>query len=1052
MPIMKTILQASKLAPRFLFQIYFEPSRVYDFINTSKTYTSLYIRSALFQGLLLGFFSAIPHYFWYKNAAKSILFTIVIAGAVAIAGVVAFAIESENAAVVAGVFVAIVAIAGLSAGPKADASVIAFADAIAVAFAIAVAVAGVATYVSEDTFVDSLENTSQFNYMPFIFTGVYLFIVIYSIAYSIESNQIKNFETIIPITFIIGYIVASALKFTKNKRKFSSTFNVRRVIKHSDLVSPRFEKVQALSLFWGPLFSLLTILPTHLNGNPESFSSLLIIAIGFLILPLFTLRIPDYLLCLSVWHRQRKRILRQTGTPKEMIRLYEVSLPFKYEMLYYPLPGLHKIMAAIADNQQFGIEEATKQITRLYLFTFQQEQVLTALKDLLRDKKERGHLIIHYLLEAKNVPILEDISKEIRLAKLYLELFENDYAPQQLKNVRLAFEKEEGYHLNAPMIRSLAVVHKLLTATGLKDIHEAASAMAAKQPFPGKLEYFKVLENTITNLVDIKNALIKAVGIERFDTKRSVLAEQQEQLVYLSKSVSDKLYEPFSAIWQKALGHCAGLVQKEIDLLQGSAVFEIHLLNRVILTNPDQHLHFDIRNTGQELGRDVCMTLHTDGGSLTVTAQDIRIFDFFETDQTKRITFPISILHPGKATVKLSLIYSDRTRENKQETFSFPVIITEQKTQFKKIENPYIAGPALRSDSPLFIGRDDIYQFIDQNIIPAGQPHTIVCHGHRRTGKSSLLHYIEQQGFTDPRLVPINTDIQGIQDEKDFFLTLSERIIKKLNLPSASAVEDFGGFKRFVEGLSSGGNDKIIVFLIDEFEALQMLVEDQRISRTVFSNIRHLMQYADNLIFLFCGTHKIEEMTADYWSIFFNTALYRRIGRLPKKDAVRLIKEPVKNQLDYDDLAVEQILSMSGRQPYLIQLICRTMVNQLNDTKKRNDALVNDVDDAVEQIIAENNDNFSKETWKAAGHLERMILSATAEELTHKHLEHIHIEEILAKIAPLIPGFSRDAALDTLDKLVTGEILSERNQNYCFTVNMMRRRLAVRHPLRKVRG
>ncbi len=106
---------------------------------------------------------------------------------------------------------------------------------------------------------------------------------------------------------------------------------------------------------------------------------------------------------------------------------------------------------------------------------------------------------------------------------------------------------------------------------------------------------------------------------------------------------------------------------------------------------------------------------------------------------------------------------------------------------------------------------------------------------------------------------------------------------------------------------------------------------------------------------------------------------------------------------------------------YLIQLLCR--------------AIVNDVDDAVEQIIAEDNDNFSKETWKDAGHLER-----------------VNLEDILEKIAPLVRDFSREAAVDTLDKLVTGEILTEKNLNYCFTVNMTRKWIASRHPLRKVRG
>ena len=338
-----------------------------------------------------------------------------------------------------------------------------------------------------------------------------------------------------------------------------------------------------------------------------------------------------------------------------------------------------------------------------------------------------------------------------------------------------------------------------------------------------------------------------------------------------------------------------------------------------------------------------------------------------------------------------------------------------------------------------------------ENIFPSGQHHTLVCHGLRRTGKSSLLYQIEKRGLSDKRLVPINIDMQGISDEIDFYSTLSEKIITRLNLTSIEPVNNFGDFKRFIKETASLSGDKVIVLMLDEFEELQMRVEEKRIDRTIFSNIRHLMQHDDHIIFLFCGTHKIEEMQADYWSIFFNTAIYKRIGNLPEEDAIRLIREPVAENLNYDDLAVDYILTMTGCQPYLIQLVCRTIINQLNHSKKRNDVLVNDVDDAVAEIFSEDNDNFSKEAWGNSGYLERMILSAAAELLTYQILEQVNQEEILSKLVPLMENFSRENALDTLDKLVYSEILTEKSQNYRFTVNMMRQWIATRHPLRKVR-
>jgi hypothetical protein len=148
---------------------------------------------------------------------------------------------------------------------------------------------------------------------------------------------------------------------------------------------------------------------------------------------------------------------------------------------------------------------------------------------------------------------------------------------------------------------------------------------------------------------------------------------------------------------------------------------------------------------------------------------------------------------------------------------------------------------------------------------------------------------------------------------------------------------------------------------------------------------------------------------------------------------------------------VEQILKMTGGQPYLIQLICRTLVNDLNENKKRNDALIDDVDDAVEQIISGGTEHFSQHIWDESSLLEHLILSAAAEELTHKQMDFIGLDAIYEKIHPLTGEFSKKQVIETLDKLVSKEILNEKNMRYCFPVNLLRKWIAARYPLRKVR-
>ena len=59
---------------------------------------------------------------------------------------------------------------------------------------------------------------------------------------------------------------------------------------------------------------------------------------------------------------------------------------------------------------------------------------------------------------------------------------------------------------------------------------------------------------------------------------------------------------------------------------------------------------------------------------------------------------------------------------------------------------------------------------------------------------------------------------------------------------------------------------------------------------------------------VFCGTHRIEELASDYWSVLFNISLYHSIGFLEKDEAFHLIKEPVKEfNMRYDDLALDKM-------------------------------------------------------------------------------------------------------------------------------------------------
>ncbi len=56
------------------------------------------------------------------------------------------------------------------------------------------------------------------------------------------------------------------------------------------------------------------------------------------------------------------------------------------------------------------------------------------------------------------------------------------------------------------------------------------------------------------------------------------------------------------------------------------------------------------------------------------------------------------------------------------------------------IINPYIAGNPV-TGSEMFFGREDVFEFVRQNLIGRHHDSAIVLYGQRRTGKTSVVFY-----------------------------------------------------------------------------------------------------------------------------------------------------------------------------------------------------------------------------------------------------------------------------------------------------------------------
>jgi hypothetical protein len=125
-----------------------------------------------------------------------------------------------------------------------------------------------------------------------------------------------------------------------------------------------------------------------------------------------------------------------------------------------------------------------------------------------------------------------------------------------------------------------------------------------------------------------------------------------------------------------------------------------------------------------------------------------------------------------------------------------------------------------------------------------------------------------------------------------------------------------------------------LLLMIDEIESLEARVAQGKLDPAFFGVLRHLMQHEPRLALICAGSHRLDELRLVAWTSIFNAALHYRLGDLPDSDARALITTPLGGAIYYDDLALDQILHLSGGHPYFLQLFCRELIDQANERQQ----------------------------------------------------------------------------------------------------------------------
>lgn len=258
------------------------------------------------------------------------------------------------------------------------------------------------------------------------------------------------------------------------------------------------------------------------------------------------------------------------------------------------------------------------------------------------------------------------------------------------------------------------------------------------------------------------------------------------------------------------------------------------------------------------------------------------------------------------------------------------------------VRNPYMAGNPV-TDS-LFVGREDILRRLEELWMSPEQGESVILYGQRRIGKSSILRNLGMRLGHQTKVVDFNMQIAGAGSTKtselihhlawEIYDTLSLTQKQKLGEPESKQFtleNHYYALRRFLNQLDRIRDGLRFIIAVDEYEKIEELIEKNAFEQELIWFWRGLIQTYPWFIMIFAGWHELHEMCQNYWNPLFASVKSIRVSFLSPQAARKLITEPVPEfDIDYNDEAVQLIISLTNGQPYLIQLICRELVTNFN--------------------------------------------------------------------------------------------------------------------------
>jgi outer membrane protein assembly factor BamB len=506
-----------------------------------------------------------------------------------------------------------------------------------------------------------------------------------------------------------------------------------------------------------------------------------------------------------------------------------------------------------------------------------------------------------------------------------------------------------------------------LTVSVLDAFEEAARVVAT-------YERRQTVGERVSSLIEAQHVLEKVRGDLRQSIQPLSSSGHQRTSLLPEGHILMLLLEQWSAV-----------ISTELARMRGSAHLVLALGSTTVPRAAEAVVSLRMRNDGQCSADNVCVELEDSPDFEIVGARRHKLAEV----STK---FPASVefvlrLRKDSARLIFHLTYDDAEKRGKNQVFADEVGVYEYRRSYHIISNPYTTGTPIR-EKDMFYGRKEDLLFLRESLGSLSANRVVLLWGQRRMGKTSLIYQLANE-LALGRYAPVFIDLQDLalkdspsQLLESFAQCIYKEVLFYKNVRITEPVhEKFVGdsstaFRDYLSSVWEWLPDHRLILLIDEFDGMRQYVE--RDGESILHYLRSLMQHYPGLNVLLSGA-PLMPYTEGYHSVFFNIAQSRKLGKLKPEEARELITEPIHNDLEYDSLALEKMLSLTNGWPYFIHVMSEKLIEHCNLIQKPY-VTIAEVNRTLELVLNEQSSSIRWIWQDLTSPIEKLVLALLAQE------------------------------------------------------------------------